>query len=85
MAKRSVDFDLREWHIQYYRVTLTEDTAQAFIDELKHYDFSEESLKIINSLTPEDVLNIATKAKPDIELKVKNKDYSTSVYDELVD
>lgn len=85
MAKRSVDFDLRERHIQYYTVRVTEDTAQEFIEGLKHNDYSEESLKIINSLTPEDVLDIATKAKPDIELKFKHIDCFTSVYDLLVD
>lgn len=84
MAKRSVDFDLREWHIQYYTVTLTEDIAQAFIDKFQDDDYSEESLKIIHSLKPEDVLDIATKVKPDIELKFKHIDYSTSVYDKLV-
>lgn len=83
---RNVYFSLREWHIQYYSATLTEDTAQAFIDGLQDDDYSEESLEIIHSLTPEDVLNIATKAKPDIELKFKHIDYlSTSVYDLLVD
>lgn len=87
MAKRSVDFDLREWHIQYYSVRLTEDIAQAFINKLKKDDdYSPESLQIINSLTPEDVLDIATKVKPDIELKFKHIDWPTAtVYDLLVD
>ena len=86
MAKRSVDFDLREWHIQYYSVRLTEDVAQAFINQFARDDYSEESLKIINSLTSEDVLDIATKAKPDIELKFKRIDWPiTTVYDLLVD